>query len=149
RAAVHRLDKDVAASSIRPIALVLAASVGSRRFNTDLISVAGGASLLLALLGVYSVTSFSMARRTPEIGIRLRLGARPSQILATVLASEWRPIALGLAAGAVGGVITGRALASVLFATSGVEPAVIFGAAATLGGAALVASYLPTRRAVR
>jgi putative ABC transport system permease protein len=149
RAAVRRLDKDVATSSVRPMPLVLAASVGARRFDTDLISVAGAASLLLALIGVYSVTSFSMARRTREIGIRLTLGARPAQILVTVLASEWRPIALGLAAGTLGGGIAARALASVLFATSGVEPLVIGGAAATLGVAAVAASYLPARRAVR
>jgi ABC-type antimicrobial peptide transport system permease subunit len=149
RAAVHRLDKDVATSSIRPMPLVLTASVGSRRFNTDLISVAGGASLLLALIGVYSVTSFSMTCRTREIGIRLALGARPAQILVIVLAAEWKPIALGLAVGALGGVLVARGLASVLFATSGVDALVIGVAAASLGLAALIASYLPARRAVR
>jgi putative ABC transport system permease protein len=149
RAAVHRLDKDVATSSIRPMPLVLAGSVGSRRFNADLITVAGGASLLLALIGVYSVTAFSMTRRTREIGIRLTLGARPAQILVTVLASEWRPIALGLISGAAGGVMAARALTSVLFATAAVEPLVISAAAAALGLAAFVASYLPARRAVR
>jgi putative ABC transport system permease protein len=149
RAAVHRLDKDVATSSIRPMPLVLAASVGTRRFNTNLIGIAGAASLLLALIGVYSVTSFSMTRRTREIGIRLTLGARPRQILATVLAAEWKPIALGLAAGALGGVMTGPVLGSVLFATSGVEPLVIGAAAVVLGVGALIASYLPARRALR
>jgi len=149
RAAVRRLDKDVATSSIRPIPVVLTASMGSRRFNTDLIGVAGAASLLLAVIGVYSVTSFSMTRRTREIGIRLTLGARPGQVLVTVLAAEWRPIALGLAVGALGGVITARALGSVLFATSGVEPLIIGVAAVALGVAALVASYVPARRAIR
>jgi ABC-type antimicrobial peptide transport system permease subunit len=129
--------------------LVLAASVGTRRFNTNLIGIAGVASLLLALIGVYSVTSFSMTRRTREIGIRLTLGARPRQILATVLAAEWKPIALGLAAGALGGVMTGPVLGSVLFATSGVEPLVIGAAAVFLGVGALIASYLPARRALR
>jgi putative ABC transport system permease protein len=149
RAAVRRLDKDVATSSVRPMPQVLAASVGSRRFNTDLIGVAGAASLLLALIGVYSVTSFSMTRRTREIGIRLTLGARPDQILVNVLAAEWRAIAVGLAAGMTGGVIAARALASVLFASGGVEPLVIGAAAAALAVAALIASYLPARRAIR
>jgi putative ABC transport system permease protein len=149
RAAVRRLDNDVAASSIRPMPLVLSASVGSRRFNTNLIGVAGAASLLLALIGVYSVTSFSMTCRTREIGIRLTLGARPRQILVTVLAAEWKPIALGLAIGALGGVIAAPVLGSVLFATSGVEPVTIGTAAVILGVAALIASYLPARRALR
>ena len=149
RAAVRRLDKDVATSTIRPMPLVLTASVGARRFNTDLIAVTGGTSLLLALIGVYAVTSFSMTRRTREIGIRLTLGARPAQILVTVLASEWRAIALGLAAGTLGGVIATRTLTSVLFDAGGTDPLVIGAAAATLGVAALIASYLPARRAVR
>ncbi len=149
RAAVHRLDKDVATSSIRPLMHVVAASVGSRRFNADLVTVAGVASLLLALIGVYSVTSFSMTRRTREIGIRLTLGARPAQILVALLATEWSAIAFGLALGTLGGVVAARALASVLFASGGVEPLVIGSAAAALGVAALIASYLPARRAIR
>jgi putative ABC transport system permease protein len=149
RAAVHRLDKDVATSSIRPLMHVVAASVGSRRFNADLVTVAGVASLLLALIGVYSVTSFSMTRRTREIGIRLTLGARPAQILVALLATEWSAIAFGLALGTLGGVVAARALASVLFASGGVEPLVIGSAAAALGAAALIASYLPARRAIR
>jgi len=149
RAAVRHLDKDVATSSIRPMPYVLAASVGSRRFNTNLMSIAGAASLLLALIGVYSITAFSMARRTREIGIRLMLGAQPAQIVVTLLAAEWSAIIVGLAVGALTGVIAARLLASMLFASGGVDPLVIGAAAATLGIAALIASYLPARRAIR
>ena len=149
RATVRRLDKDVATSSTRSMSQILAASVGSRRFNTDLVEIAGMASLLLAIVGVYSVTAFSMARRTREIGIRLAFGARPSQILRPVLATEWRAIALGLAVGCAGAAITSRVLSTVLFATGGLEPSVIAGAAGTLGLAALVATFVPVRRAIR
>src|SRR5262245_7914679 len=148
RAVVRHIDKDVATSSMRPIHEVLAASVGSRRFNTDLIEIAGAASLLLAIIGVYSVTAFSVARRTREIGIRLTLGARPQQVIGAVLAGEWRTIALGLLVGASAASAVARALSSVLFGASGGEPVVIAAAAAMLGLAAAIASYVPARRAV-
>ena len=149
RAAVRRLDKDVATSTTRLMTQVLAASVRSRRFNTDLIKIAGAASLLLALIGVYSVTAFSMARRTREIGIRLTLGATPGQVIRPVLAVEWGAIALGLSVGAVGAVLVSRMLSSVLFASGGMEPTLIAAAAAILGAAAAVATYIPARRAIR
>jgi putative ABC transport system permease protein len=146
RAAVRRRDKDVAASSIRPMSQVLSASIGARRFNADLIEIAGAASFLLALMGVYSVASFSMARRVREIGIRLTLGARPTQVVLSMVATEWPAIAVGLVAGVAGGFAVGRALASVLFAPDDVALAVLV-TAVTLGSASLVASYLPARRA--
>jgi len=149
RAVIRGLDKDVATSSTRPMTTILAGSIGSRRFNADLITIAGAASLLLALIGVYSVTAFSMARRTREIGIRLTLGAMPGQVIRSVLAAEWGSIALGLAVGAAGALVVSRLLSSVLFASSGVEPALIAAAAAALGVATAVASYVPARRAIR
>jgi hypothetical protein len=149
RAEVRRLDKDVATSSTRPIRHILTAAVGSRRFNTDLIEIAGVASLLLAFLGVYSVTAFSMKRRTREIAIRLALGATPAQVIRPVLAGEWRAIAVGLIAGAGGAAVVSRVLSSTLYAGGGVEPTLIAAATAILASAAAIASYLPARRALR
>ena len=149
RAAVRRLDKDVATSSTRSIRDILAASVGSRRFNTGLIEIAGAASLLLAIIGVYSVTAFSMTRRTREIGIRLTFGARPLQIVGPVLGPEWSAVVIGLAGGIVGAVFTSRVLSNVLFASSGAEVPVIMVAAGGLGVAALTAMLVPARRALR
>ena len=146
---VRRLDKDVATSSTRSMADVLAASIGSRRFNTGLIEIAGLSSLLLALIGVYSIAAFSMERRTREIGIRLALGARPAEVVRSALAGEWGAIAVGLAAGAAGAALVSRVLSSVLFGSGGTEPMLIAAAAASLGAAALLATYLPARRAAR
>jgi ABC-type antimicrobial peptide transport system permease subunit len=149
RAIVRRLDKDVATSSTRPILQILAASIGSRKFNTDLIRLAGLASLGLALLGVYAVTAFSVTRRTREIGIRITLGATPGQVLRPLLAEEWTALVTGLVLGAVGAVFVARALAPVLFAASGPEPRLIGGAVLVLGGVGALASYVPARRAAR
>ncbi len=149
RARVRRLDKDIATSSTRPIADIVALSIGSRRFNTDLIKMAGVASLVLALIGVYAVTAFSIGRRTREIGIRVTLGASPSQVIRPLLTAEWGAIALGLSVGAAGAVVVSRGLAPVLFGISGLEPVLIAGAAAMLGLAAAIASYIPARRAMR
>jgi putative ABC transport system permease protein len=149
RADVRRLDKDVATSSIRSVRQMLAASIGPRRFNADLIKIAGAASLLLALVGVYSVAAFSMQHRTRDIAIRLTLGARPAQVVLPVLTVEWRAIAAGLLVGVAGAALISRALSTVLFATGGVDPAIICASAAMLGAAALTASYLPARRAIR
>ena len=114
-----------------------------------MIEIAGVSSLLLALIGVYSVTAFSTTRRTREIGIRVALGARPAEVVRSVLAAEWTAIGLGLAIGGVGAMATARMLASVLFASGGVDVTMIAAAVAALAGAALVASYLPARRAAR
>jgi putative ABC transport system permease protein len=146
---VRRLDTDVATSSTRAVATILALSIGARRFNMRLIEIAGLSTLLLALIGVYSVTASSTARRTREIGIRLALGARPAQVVRTVLAAEWSAVAAGLAIGAAGAVAVARMLAFVLFASGGVDVGMIAVALVALAAAALVASYLPARRAAR
>jgi putative ABC transport system permease protein len=148
RAEVRGIDKDVATSSTRTMPQIVAASVGSRRFNTDLIGIAGAAGLLLAIAGVFAVTAFSVGRRTREIGVRLTLGATDRQVMRTLVGSELQSIAIGLAAGVCGALILSRVLSRFLFATSGVEPAVIAGVAAALMAAALAACYVPVRRAL-
>jgi putative ABC transport system permease protein len=149
RAVVHRVDADVAASSTRPVSRIVADSIASRRFNTDLMNIAGAISVLLALLGIYSVTAFSIDRRTREIGIRLTLGGRPGQVILSILASESPAIAIGLAVGIAGAAIVSQVLSATLYGSRGIEPMLIASAAAVLGAAAGVASYLPTRRATR
>jgi ABC-type antimicrobial peptide transport system permease subunit len=128
---------------------LLAASIGSRRFNTDLIRIAGAAGLLLAIIGVYAVTAFSVGRRTREIGIRLTLGATSRQIIQSLLDAELRSMAIGLAVGVCGALAVSRVLSQFLFAAAGVEAAVIAAVAGVLAAAALVACLVPIRRATR
>ena len=149
RRVVHRVDADVAVSSPRAVPGILADSVASRRFNTDLMNVAGGVSTLLALVGVYSVTSFSLGRRTREVGIRLTLGGRPSHVLWSIVISELPAIASGLVAGIIGATIVSPVLSATLYASRGIEPMLIAMVAALLGAAAGLATYLPARRISR
>jgi putative ABC transport system permease protein len=149
RAAVRRLDKDIAASSTRPVGEILTASAGPRRFNTRLIEMAGAASLLLATIGVYGVAAFSLAARSREIGIRRAFGARPLHIVKPILGPEWCSVAIGLAVGGAGAVFVSRSLAPVFFAPRGVEPWAIAAAAGALGVVAFGATLVPVRRALR
>ncbi|OLD20590.1 MAG: hypothetical protein AUJ01_03950 [Acidobacteria bacterium 13_1_40CM_3_65_5] len=149
RSEVRRTDKDVATSSTRTMPQILAASIGSRRFNTDLIRIAGAAGVLLAIIGVYAVTAFSVGRRTREIGIRLTLGATSRQIVQALMNAELRSMGIGLAVGVCGALAVSRVLSQFLFAAAGVEAAVIAAVAGVLAAAALVACLVPIRRATR
>jgi len=149
RERVRRLDKDVATSSTRTITALVAESIGARRFNANLIEIAGLSSLLLAVVGVYSVTAFSTTRRTREIGIRVALGARPAEVVRSVLAAESMAIIVGLAIGTAGAAVVARLLEFVLFASGGGDASIIAAAVAMLAGSAAIASYLPARRAAR
>jgi putative ABC transport system permease protein len=149
RGEIRRLDNQVATSSTRPFAQILDASMGSRRFNRDLIQIAGLASFAIAIVGVYAMTAFSIARRTREIGIRVTLGATPRQLMRPLVASELRSIVIGVAIGCAGAIAIARALSRVLFGGAGAAPAVIVSAAAVLAVAALAASWVPLRRAIR
>jgi len=149
RKVVHRVDADVAASSIRPVSTIVADSIAARRFNTNLMNAAAAVSVVLALIGVYSVTAFSIDRRTREIGIRLALGGKPAQVIRSILMSETPAIAIGLGAGMAGAVIMSQVLSATLYGSRGSELMLIVSAAAVLALAAGTASYLPARRATR
>jgi ABC-type antimicrobial peptide transport system permease subunit len=131
------------------MASILAASVGSRRFNTNLIAIAGATGLMLAMIGVYAVTAFSVGRRTREIGIRLALGATPRRIAQALINGELRAMAIGLAIGAVGAMAVSRALSHFLFAADGADLTVIAAVSGALGLCAVAACLIPIRRALR
>jgi hypothetical protein len=151
--AIHRvlaaIDPEMALPPARTMTQILDASVASRRFEMRLTVAFGLAALLLAALGVYGVISFGVARRTPEIGIRVARGARPRQIRRMMLLNGLRPVAVGIAAGMAASLAAGRLLAAELYGVAPDDPAALATVAAALGATAVLACWLPARRGTR
>jgi predicted permease len=149
RGAMRELDTELPLANVLTMREVLSESIGSRRFQTLLAGVFAGAALLLACLGIYGVISYSVARRTNEMGIRVALGAQASQVSMLVLRQGLRPVLLGLLVGVGGALAAGRLIGSFLFATEARDPAAISAVVVTLLAVAALACWAPARRASR
>jgi ABC-type antimicrobial peptide transport system permease subunit len=114
-----------------------------------LVGVFAALGLLLASLGIYGVISYSVTRRTQEIGVRMALGASPGNVQMGVLSKTLRMAAVGIAVGAVVSLAVANLIASLLFGTRPADPATFFAMAILLGVVAALAAYLPARRASR
>ncbi|HET9370611.1 MAG TPA: ADOP family duplicated permease, partial [Vicinamibacterales bacterium] len=119
------------------------------RSRTWLLSLLGGIGLLLALVGVFSVTAYAVARRTQEIGVRMAFGARPNDVVRTMLSDAVVPVVAGLAIGLAGSYYATAVIQSFLFQTTPHDPGALAAAAITLGATALIAAWIPARRAAR
>ena len=124
-------------------------SVAQPRFYVILLSVFAGLALVLAAIGVYGVMSYSVLLRTRDIGIRMALGARPVDIFKHVLTQALVLALIGLGIGLVLAVISTRVLSSMLYGISATDPITLAATALVLLLVALVASYLPARRATK
>ncbi len=128
---------------------IYSASLGSRRFNLILMGFFAAVALLLAGAGVFGVMAYSVSRRTREIGVRVALGAQPSNVLAMVLANGLRTALIGIAIGIAGSLALTRALSSLLFGVKPNDPITFAAVIVLILFAALLACYLPARRAAR
>jgi predicted permease len=128
---------------------VYSASLGARRFNVVLIGFFGITALLLATAGVFGVMAYSVSRRTREIGVRIALGARPGDALTMVLGQGLRTISIGVAIGIAGSLALTRTVESLLFGVTPTDPLTFGSVTLLLVGAALLACYIPARRATR
>jgi predicted permease len=120
-----------------------------RRFQTGLLAIFATVALVLAMIGVYGVMRYAVAQRTREIGIRLALGARSVDVLWLVILQGMRLILFGLAIGMVASFTLSRVMSQLLFEVSATDPATFAGVAFALASAALLACYLPARRAAK
>ena len=123
--------------------------LADRRFLLLLVGLFAAAALALAAVGIYGVVAFSVARRTQEIGIRMALGAQRGDVLRMVVGEGARLAVLGVAIGIAASFVITRLLSSLLFGISATDPITFAGVAALLSLVALLASYIPARRAMR
>ncbi len=128
---------------------VYSASLGSRRFNVILIGFFGITALLLAAAGVFGVMAYSVSRRTREFGLRVALGATSGDVLRMVLRQGMRTILIGIAIGIVGSFALTRAVSTLLFGVTATDPVTFAGMTLSLMAVALLACYIPARRATK
>jgi putative ABC transport system permease protein len=149
RGAVSAIDPDQPVVDIKPMSRLLADSVAKPRFNYLLLTFFAAVALILTITGVYGVMSYAVARRTREMGIRLALGARGQDVLKLVIGQGMKPVIAGVALGLAGAYALTRVMATLLFGVSATDPSVFLGVAALLAAVALLACYLPARRATK
>jgi predicted permease len=149
RAAIHAAGPDVPAPPMRTMSEVLDLSIGTRRFQMLLAGGFALMALLVASFGIYAVVSYSVVRRTSELGIRAALGARSGDLYGLILWQGMAPVAAGLLAAAALAAVFGRVLSSLLYEVDGRDPLTIAAVAALLGLVSLAACLIPARRASR
>jgi putative ABC transport system permease protein len=149
QAQVSSIDKDESLSAVRSMDDVLEASVSQPRFSSQLIAIFAALTLLLAAVGLYGLMAYSVTQRTNEIGIRIALGASRENILKLVLRQGSLLALGGIALGLIASVLVTRVLSSLLFGVSPRDPETFFAVGLVLAGVALIASYVPARRATR
>jgi putative ABC transport system permease protein len=128
---------------------IFSASLDGRRFNLLLVGVFAGAALLLAMAGIFGVLAYSVARRTREIGVRIALGASTNNVLRLVLRQALTTAVVGVAVGLVGSFLLTRTMRSLLFEVSPNDPITLAAGVLLLLAVALLAAYVPARRATR
>ena len=149
RQALASIDRELVVHEPKSMNAVLARHRAREQFMTLLVGAFAAVALTLAAVGVYGVVSYSVTQRTHEIGVRLALGARPSQVRLMVLASGLAPAGIGLATGLAGAIALGGVLGAVTFGISPRDPGVLIAVVAVLAVVVLVAGWIPSRRATR
>jgi ABC-type antimicrobial peptide transport system permease subunit len=147
RNAVWKRDRAVPVATFRTMREIVSASLTARRFQMAMILLFATLALGLALVGVYGVTSYSVALQTREIGVRIALGAQPREVLRSVLAKGLRPVGLGLLIGLVAAAGAAFSIRSILFGIMPLDPVAISMVSGALLVTATIACYIPARRA--
>ena len=146
RSILRDIDPDLPIEDVTTLDNVVTGSVADRRLNMWLMALFAGVAVLLALAGVYGVQAYAVARRRPEIGLRVALGASPRTILAMMVREGMAAGVLGAALGVIAVFLFSRVLSGLLFGVAATDPWTYAGAVALLLGATLLSCYLPTRR---
>jgi putative ABC transport system permease protein len=142
-------DKDLPLANISTLEQMLGKTTAQRRFNLLLLGLFSGLALVLAVVGIYGVVSYAVTQRTHEIGLRLALGAQPGDVRKLVIRQGMIPVVAGIAIGLSGALALTRLMKSLLFGVSATDPLTFVGLSLLLVVVALVACWIPARRATK
>ena len=146
---MRAIDVDQPIYNIRSMNDIRAESVAPERLNLTLLSIFAGIALVLAIVGIYGVMSYSVTQRTHEIGIRLAIGAQPRDVFRMILGHGMLLTLVGIGVGLLGAFGLTRLMATMLFGVKPTDPATFAGVALLLTLVALIACYIPGRRATK
>ena len=149
RAAISALDPELPVYDVRPVAEAIQFSMVPIRVAGSVLAVSGVVALLLATLGIYGVVSFTVMQRAREIGVRMALGANRRDVVRLIVGRGLRLALLGVGAGALASLAANRLIAGLLYEVAPWDPLTFAGVAGMLVGAAVIAGFLPARRALR
>jgi putative ABC transport system permease protein len=149
QAQIRSLDRDMPISDIKTMDQYVSESVAPARFNTVLLGGFAGLALVLAAVGIFGVISYSVAQRTKELGIRRALGANAASVLGLVMTQAMALTAAGVLVGIAGAFAATRLLQTLLFGVTPTDAVTFIGVSVVLSAVALIASYIPARRATR
>jgi putative ABC transport system permease protein len=146
---VHAMDNELPIFNVKTMDEYISATVAGPRFNATLLVIFAGVALILTIVGLYGVMSYSVAQRTNEIGIRMALGAQASDVLRLIVSQGFKLVLIGLGIGLVGAFALTRVIGSLLFGVTTKDPLTFAAVAVLLALVALLACYIPARRATR
>jgi putative ABC transport system permease protein len=149
RNAIWAVDKDQTVANMDSMEHIVAGAVARQRFSMLLLAIFAGVALVLAAVGIYGVMSYSVAQQTREIGIRMALGAQRSDVLKMTIKEGLKLVGLGLAIGLAAAFVLTRVMATLLFGISATDPLTFLTISLVLLAVAMLASYIPSLRAMR
>jgi putative ABC transport system permease protein len=147
--AIHEIDKDIYVPVLDPMTRFVDTHLAQPKFNMMLLAMFAGVAMVLAAIGIYGVIAYSVTQRTREIGIRMALGARRTQMLGMVLRQSMTLVVIGLVIGFLVALGATRVMTTLLYGVGANDISIYALVITLLGAAALLASYVPARRAMK